>query len=182
MPQPHFNDKEYRWYAVNTYNTYEDKAADLILQRRQTMDLDKEISDVLVPKEKQIELKNGQRVVVERRIFQGYILVQMKLTDQSWRLVRDTPHVSGFVGDGQAPTPIEPEEVDKIRKRMGVNEPHHKIDYKVGDVVCIIEGAFKDQEGPVAEIDTQKGKLKVLINIFGRETPTELDVLQVRSL
>lgn len=181
MARPQFEDNQQRWYAVNTYNTYEDKAANLIQERRQTMGLKEDIEEVLVPKEKQVELKNGKRVVVERRIFQGYILVKMKLNDQTWRAVRDTPHVSGFVGDGQQPTPIEEAEIEKIKKRMGVDEPKHKIDYKVGDVVCIIEGAFKDQEGPVSEIDTQKGKLKVLINIFGRETPTELDVLQVKS-
>jgi len=129
-----------------------------------------------------IEIKNGKRKVVEKRIFQGYVLVQMKLSEDAWYIVRNTPSVTGFVGTGTEPTPVEGDEIEKIMKRMGREEPKHKIDYIIGDVVNITDGPFKGFDGAINEIDLQKGKLKVLVNMFGRETPVELDSLQVKRV
>jgi transcription termination/antitermination protein NusG len=129
-----------------------------------------------------IEVKNGKRKVVEKKIFQGYVMVQIKMSEDAWYIVRNTPSVTGFVGSGNDPTPIADEEIEKIMKRMGKAEPKHKIDYKPGDVVNIIDGPFKSFDGTVSEIDESKGKLKVLVNMFGRETPVELDGLQVKRV
>ncbi|MCA9348909.1 transcription termination/antitermination protein NusG [Candidatus Saccharibacteria bacterium] len=173
-------DSTKQWYAIHTYSAYEEKVAEAIRQRAESLDMKDKIIDVLVPKEKQIEIKNGKRRVVEKRIFQGYVLVQMKMSEEAWFIVRNTPNVTGFVGSGTEPTPIGKDEIEKIMKRMGVDQPKHKIDYKPGDVVQIIDGPFRDQEGAVSEVDAQKGKIKVLVNMFGRETPVELDSLQVK--
>jgi transcriptional antiterminator NusG len=140
------------------------------------------IFQVLVPKEKMIEVKNGKRKVVEKRIFQGYVLVQMKMSEDAWYIVRNTPSVTGFVGSGSEPTPVENDEIEKIMKRMGRAEPKHKIDYTIGEVVNITDGPFKGFDGSINEIDAAKGKLKVLVNMFGRETPVELDSLQVKRV
>ncbi len=140
------------------------------------------IFQALVPKEKHIEIKNGKRKIVEKRIFQGYVLVQMKLSEDAWYIVRNTPSVTGFVGSGTEPTPVDQDEIEKIQKRMGLEQPKHKIDYSLGEVVSIIDGPFKGFDGSVSEIDAQKGKLKVLVNMFGRETPVELDSLQVKRV
>ncbi len=129
------------------------------------------ILEVLVPKEKQIEIKNGKRKVVEKKIFQGYVLVQMKMTEDAWFIVRNTPSVTGFVGSGSEPTPLAKDEIDKIMKRMGRDEPKFKMDFALGEVVGIIDGPFKGFDGAVSEIDQNKGKIKVLVNMFGRETP-----------
>src|SRR5690606_15614648 len=153
-----------------------------ICQRAESLDMKDKIYQVLVPKEKMIEIKNGKRKVVEKRIFQGYVLVQMKLSEDAWYIVRNTPSVTGFVGTGTEPTPVSTDEIEKIMKRMGREEPKHKIDYKVGDVVSITDGPFKGFDGAINEIDEQKGKLKVLVNMFGRETPVELDSLQVKRV
>ena len=170
------------WYAVHTYSGYEEKVADSIKQRVESVDMADKIFDVLVPKEKQIEIKNGKRKVVEKRIFQGYVLVQMKMSEDAWYIVRNTPSVTGFVGSGTEPTPVEDQEMDKIMKRMGREDPKHKIDFTVGEVVNIIDGPFKGFDGSINEIDPAKGKLKVLVNMFGRETPVELDGLQVKRV
>jgi transcriptional antiterminator NusG len=170
-----------QWYAIHTYSGYEEKVAESIRQRAEYLDMKDKIHQVLVPKEKMIEIKNGKRKVVEKRIFQGYVLVQMKLSEDAWYIVRNTPSVTGFVGTGIEPTPVEGEEIEKIMKRMGRDEPKHKIDYNIGDIVSIIDGPFKGYEGAVNEIDAQKGKLKVLVSMFGRETPVELDSLQVKK-
>src|SRR6478672_1608165 len=171
-----------QWYAIHTYSGYEEKVAESIRQRADSLEMKDKIFDVVVPKEKQIEIKNGKRKVVEKRIFQGYVLVQMKLSEDAWFIVRNTPSVTGFVGSGIDPTPIEPEEIEKIQKRMGLEQPKHKMDYHVGEVVNIIDGPFKSFDGSISEIDEQKGKLKVLVNMFGRETPVELDSLQVKRV
>ena len=181
MTARHIN-KEQRWYAVHTYTAYEEKVAEEIRQRVSRLGIEEKITEVLVPKEKQIELKNGKRRIVAKRIFQGYVLVKMQLDKETWFTIRNTPNVTGFVGDGSNPTPVENEEIDKIFHRMEVEQPKHRINYRIGDIVKIVDGPFRDQEGLVAEIDVQKGKLKVLINAFGRETPMELDTLQVSSL
>lgn len=170
------------WYAIHTYSGYEEKVAENIHQRIDTLDMKDKIFEVIVPKEKQIEIKNGKRRVVEKRIFQGYVLVNMVLTDDSWYAVRNTPNVTGFVGSGNEPTPVSDSEMAQIKKRMGVEEPKFKIDFRIGEVVNITDGPFKGFDGTINEVDEQKGKLKVLVNIFGRETPVELDSLQVNKV
>ncbi len=172
-------DSTRQWYAIHTYSGYEEKVADSIRQRINAVDMADKIFDVMVPKEKQIEIKNGKRKVVEKKIFQGYALVEMKLTDETWYIVRNTPGVTGFVGSGTEPTPVSEAEITKIKKRMGVDDPKHHIDFAVGEVVSIVDGPFKGFDGAVSEIDTQKGKLKVMVEMFGRDTPVELDALQV---
>ena len=140
------------------------------------------IFDAIVPKEKQIQIKNGKRKIVEAKIFQGYVLVEMKLTDETWYIVRNTPGVTGFVGSGTSPTPVSESEIAKIKKRMGVEDPKHQIDFAEGEVVNIVDGPFKGFEGAVSEIDAVKGKLKVMVSMFGRDTPVELDALQVKKV
>ncbi|MCX6725484.1 MAG: transcription termination/antitermination protein NusG [Candidatus Saccharibacteria bacterium] len=169
------------WYAIHTYSGYEEKVAESIRQRAESLDMKDKIFQVLVPKEKMIEIKNGKRKVVEKRIFQGYVLVEMKLTEDAWYIVRNTPSVTGFVGSGTEPTPIDNDEMEKIQKRMGIEQPKFKMDYNIGDVVNITDGPFKGFDGAINEIDHAKGKLKVLVNMFGRETPVELDSLQVKK-
>lgn len=174
-------DTSKQWYAIHTYSGYEEKVAESIKQRAESLDMKDKIMQVLVPKEKMIEIKNGKRKVVEKKIFQGYVLVEMKMTEDAWYIVRNTPSVTGFVGSGNDPTPMSNEEVEKIMKRMGKEEPKHKIDFSEGEVVNIIDGPFKGFDGSISEIDEAKGKLKVLVNMFGRETPVELDGLQVKK-
>ena len=175
-------DSTRQWYAIHTYSGYEEKVADSIRQRIQAVDMADKIFDASVPKEKQIQIKNGKRKVVEVKIFQGYVLVEMKLTDETWYIVRNTPGVTGFVGSGTEPTPVSEAEIKKIKKRMGVEDPKHQIDFSEGEVVSIIDGPFKDFDGTVSEIDTTKGKLKVMVSMFGRDTPVELDALQVKKV
>lgn len=170
------------WYAISTYAGYEDKVADSIRQRIGTIDLADKIFDAIVPKEKHIEIKNGKRKVVDRKIFQGYVLVEMKLSDESWYIVRNTPGVTGFVGTGTQPTPVSDKEISKIKKRMGVEDPKYSVNYAIGEVVAITDGPFKGFDGTISEIDSGKGKLKVLVSMFGRETPVELDALQVKKI
>jgi transcription termination/antitermination protein NusG len=171
-----------QWYAIHTYSGYEEKVAESIRQRADSLDMKDKIFQVIVPKEKMIEVKNGKRKVVEKRIFQGYVMVQMKMSEDAWYIVRNTPSVTGFVGSGSEPTPISNEEIEKIMKRMGRDEPKHKIDFNIGEVVNITDGPFKGFDGSINEIDPAKGKLKVLVNMFGRETPVELDSLQVKRV
>jgi transcriptional antiterminator NusG len=175
-------DSHKQWYAIHTYSGYEEKVAESIRQRSDSLDMSDKIFQVVVPKEKMIEIKNGKRKVVEKRIFQGYVLVQMKMSEDAWYIVRNTPSVTGFVGSGTEPTPVEDQEMEKIMKRMGRDDPKHKIDFNVGEVVNIIDGPFKGFDGSINEIDAAKGKLKVLVNMFGRETPVELDGLQVKRV
>ena len=175
-------DSSRNWYAIHTYSGYEEKVAESIRQRADSLDMKDKIFQVVVPKEKMIEIKNGKRKVVEKRIFQGYVLVEMKLSEDAWYIVRNTPNVTGFVGTGTDPSPVEQDEMEKIMKRMGRDDPKHKMDYTIGEVVNIIDGPFKGFDGAINEIDEQKGKLKVLVNMFGRETPVELDSLQVKRV
>ena len=170
------------WYAINTYSGYEDKVADSIKQRIGTIDLKNKIFDAIVPKEKNIEIKNGKRKVVDRKIFQGYVLVEMKLSDETWYIIRNTPGVTGFVGTGTQPTPVSEKEIQKIKKRMGVEDPKFSINYAIGEVVSITDGPFKGFDGTISEVDSTKGKLKVMVSMFGRETPVELDALQVQKI
>jgi transcriptional antiterminator NusG len=170
------------WYAISTYAGYEDKVADSITQRINSIDLADKIFDAIVPKEKQIEIKNGRRKVVDRKIFQGYVLVEMKLSDETWYIIRNTPGVTGFVGTGTQPTPVSEREITKIKKRMGVEDPKFQVNFQIGEVVSITDGPFKGFEGTISEIDAAKGKLKVMVSMFGRETPVELDALQVKKI
>jgi len=146
------------------------------------MDMEEKIFNVLVPKEKKIKIKNGKRKTVEEKIFPGYVLVEMIVTDDSWYVVRNTPNVTGFIGTGTTPTPIAEEEINALQKRMGVDEPEYTFDVEKGSPVIITDGPFKGQEGKVAEIDEERGKIKILVSMFGRETPVELDFLQVKKV
>lgn len=181
MPKNRY-DSSRQWYAIHTYSGYEEKVADSIRQRINAVDMADKIFDVMVPKEKQIEIKNGKRKVVEKKIFQGYALVEMKLTDETWYIVRNTPGVTGFVGTSTQPTPVSDQEISKIKKRMGVEDPKHQIDFAEGEVVSITDGPFKGFDGSISEIDTQKGKVKVMVSMFGRDTSVELDALQVTKV
>lgn len=175
-------DDSRQWYAVHTYSGYEEKVAESIRQRIEAVDMADKIFDCIVPKEKQIQIKNGKRKVVDAKIFQGYVLVEMKLTDETWYIVRNTPGVTGFVGADTTPTPVSEHEIKKIKKRMGVEEPKHQIDFSEGEVVSIIDGPFKGFDGSISEIDALKGKIKVMVSMFGRDTPVELDALQVKKV
>ena len=175
-------DDSRNWYAIHTYSGYEEKVAESIRQRINGVDMADKIFDCMVPKEKQIQIKNGKRKIVEAKIFQGYVLVEMKLTDETWYIVRNTPGVTGFVGADTTPTPVSEKEIAKIKKRMGVEEPKHQIDFSEGEVVSIVDGPFKGFYGAIAEIDAVKGKIKVMVSMFGRDTPVELDALQVKKV
>ena len=170
------------WYVLHTYSGYEDNVARNLKQRIESMDMQEFIFDVMVPIEKKIKIKAGKRTVIEERIYPGYVLVDMIVTDASWYVVRNTPNVTGFIGLGTTPTPVDPKEIEMLKKRMGVDEPKYKIDVKIGDVVKIIDGPFKEFDGKVNEVDEEKGRVKVLVSIFGRETPVELDFLQIHKL
>lgn len=170
------------WYVLHTYTGYEDQVAENLRQRIESMDMQDKIFDVIVPVEKQIEIKNGKRKTVEKKIFPGYVLVNMIVTDDSWYVVRNTPNVTGFIGLGVRPTPMSPEEIKRIKKRMGVQEPKFKIELKINDLVRITDGPLKGFEAKVTNIDHDKGKIQVLMNMFGRETPVTLDFLQVKKI
>lgn len=178
----HRYDDSRQWYAIHTYSGYEEKVTESIKQRINAVDMADKIFDCIVPKEKQIQIKNGKRKVIDAKIFQGYVLVEMKLTDETWYIVRNTPGVTGFVGADTTPTPVSEHEMRKIKKRMGVEEPKHQIDFSVGEVVSINDGPFKGFDGSIAEIDAVKGKIKVMVSMFGRDTPVELDALQVKKV
>ena len=171
-----------RWFVLHTYSGYEDNVKRNLDQRIESFDMQDKIFNVIVPKEKKIKIKNGKRTVVEEKIFPGYVLVEMIVTDDSWYVVRNTPNVTGFVGSGTTPTPIDQKEIDELQKRMGVEEPTHKIDLDVDTPVRIIDGPFKNFEGKISNVDEARGKVKVLVSMFGRETPVELDALQVKKI
>jgi transcriptional antiterminator NusG len=170
------------WYVIHTYSGYEENVARNLKQRIESMDMQDLIFDVIVPKEKKIKIKNGKRTVIEEIIYPGYVLVEMIVTDASWYVVRNTPNVTGFIGLGTTPTPVDPKEIEMLKKRMGVAEPKYKIDVKKGDAVKINDGPFKDFDGKIQDVDEEKGKVKVLVSIFGRETPVELDFLQIKKI
>jgi len=171
-----------RWYVLHTYSGYEENVSRNLKQRIESMDMEDKIFDVLVPMETKIKIKNGKRTTVREKIFPGYVLVSMIVNDDSWYVVRNTPNVTGFVGSGTAPTPVSEEEIKELQRRMGVEEPTYKIDVSVGTPVKIVDGPFKDFEGKVSDIDENKGKVKVLVSMFGRETPVELDLLQIKKI
>ena len=169
------------WYVLHTYSGYEDNVARNLKQRIESMGMEDKIIQVIVPREKKIRVKNGKRRTIEERLFPGYVLVQMIVTEDSWYVVRNTPNVTGFVGSGTTPTPVSQEEINRLLKRMGEDEPKYKIDVQEGDAVKIMDGPFKDFEGRISEVNEAKGAVKVLVNVFGRETPVELDFLQIRK-
>jgi len=170
------------WYVIHTYSGYEDAVAKALKQRVESLGMEDKIFNVIVPKEKKIKIKDGKRKVIEEKIYPGYVLVEMIVTDDSWYVVRNTPNVTGFVGAGTTPIPVSTNEIEILQKKMGVEQPQYKIDVKAGDMVKINDGPFKDFDGRVSEIDESRGKVKVLVNMFGRDTPVELDSLQIKKL
>jgi len=170
------------WYVLHTYSGYEEAVARNLKQRIESLGMEGKIFNVLVPTEKKIKIKNGKRQIIEEKVYPGYVLVEMIVTDDSWYVVRNTPRVTGFIGAGTVPTPVSDLEIKGLQKRMGVEEPKYKIDVAVGDAVKIVDGPFKDYDGKISEIDEKRGKIKVLVSIFGRETPVELDFLQIKKI
>lgn len=170
------------WYAIHTYSGYEQAVARNLKQRAESMDMQDKIFDVIVPTKQVTKVKRGSRVEEEEQIYPGYVLVQMEVTDDSWYVVRNTPRVTGFVGSGSRPDPLEEGEVEELFEQMSEETSEHEIDVSEGDPVRIIDGPFDDQEGTVDEVDPERGKVKVLVSMFGRETPVELDFLQIEPL
>ena len=169
------------WYVIHTYSGYEDAVEKALRQRIESLNMHDLIFDVVVPKESTITIKKGEHVTEKKRLFPGYVLVDMIVTDESWYVVRNTPNVTGFVGSGTIPVPVRPEEFDVIQKHIKKEEPKFKINFSVSEQVIISDGPFKNYEGLIDSIDEKKGKLKVLVTIFGRETPVELDFVQVKK-
>jgi transcriptional antiterminator NusG len=170
------------WYAIHTYSGYENAVARNLKQRIESLGMEDKIFNVIVPVEKKVKIKGGKRVMVEEKIYPGYVLVDMIVTDDSWYVVRNTPRVTGFIGAGVVPVALDESEVSELFKRMGGDTVKHKIDLTKGESVTIVDGPFKDFEGKVSELDDERGKVKVLVSMFGRETPVELDFLQVKKI
>ncbi len=176
------SDGERRWYAIHTYSGYENAVARNLRQRIESLGMQGLIFDVVVPTEKKIRVKGGKRVTEEERIYPGYVLVDMIVNDESWYVVRNTPRVTGFVGSGTQPVPLTAAEYDALVGRMSKDTVKHKVDLTAGDSVMITDGPFKDLEGKIGAVDEDSGKIKVLVSMFGRETPVELDFLQVKRV
>ncbi|MCH7597624.1 transcription termination/antitermination factor NusG [Patescibacteria group bacterium] len=174
--------QERNWYAIHTYAGYENAVLRNLKQRIESLGLGDLIFNVIVPTEKKIKIKGGKRIVEDEKIYPGYIMVDMIVTDYSWYVVRNTPRVTGFVGSGIHPVPLSQEEVDNLFKRMETDTVKHKIDLNIDDSVTIIDGPFKELEGKIGEIDEEQGKIKVMVSMFGRDTPIELDFLQVKKV
>jgi transcriptional antiterminator NusG len=172
---------ERAWYVVHCYSGYENKVRHNLEQRIDTMGMKDRIFDVVIPTQEEIEVKDGKRRTVERHVFPGYVLVNMIMSEESWYVVRNTPGVTGFVGMGNQPTPLRPEEVAQILRRMEAEAPRVKVTFRVGERVRIVDGPFNDFRGTVSEIDMERSKVRVMVNFFGRETPVELDFLQVEK-
>ena len=170
------------WYAIHTYSGYEDRVKKNLEQRVKFMDSQEEIAQVVIPTEEEVEIRGGQRRTIAKQILPGYILVEMVMTDQSWNIVRNTPGVTGFVGSGGKPVPLPDDEVEHILKQMRAETPKIKVGFRQGQSVRVTDGPFTDFVGIVDEIGAEKGKVKVLLSLFGRETPVELDFLQVEKL
>jgi transcriptional antiterminator NusG len=171
-----------RWYVIHTYSGYEENVQSNLKQRIDSMEMQDKIFDVLVPKIKKIKIKNGKRKIVEEKIYPGYVLVKMILTDESWYVVRNTPNVTGFAGPSASPTPLSPQEVERLQKLMGMHEPTFTMDFSINMPVKVVDGPFKGLEGKIQALDESKGRVTVLINMLGRETPVELDSLQIKKL
>lgn len=170
------------WYAIHTYSGYENAVARNLKQRIESLGMEDKIFDVVVPTEKKVKIKAGKRVEEEEKIYPGYVLVNMVVTDDSWYVVRNTPRVTGFVGSGVFPVPLDIKEVDELFRRMNSETVKHNIDLTTDDTVRIVDGPFKDLEGKVGEVDEERGKVRVLVPMFGRETPVELDFLQIKKI
>ena len=170
------------WFVIHTYSGHEERVKKNLEQRMKFMDSGDEISQIVIPTEDEVEVRSGQRRTVARKILPGYVLVQMEMSDQSWNVVRNTPGVTGFVGSENKPVPLREEEADQILKQMTAEAPRVKIGFKAGQSVRVTDGPFTDFVGTVDEINTEKGKVKVLLSLFGRDTPVELDFLQVERL
>lgn len=170
------------WYVIHTYSGYEDAVAKNLKQRIESLAMEGKIFNVIVPKEKKIKIKNGKRKTVEEKIYPGYVLVEMIVDDESWYVVRNTPRVTGFLGAGTTPIPVSKKDIDDLMRRMDAGEPEFKVDFAVGEAVKVMDGPFKGFEGRVSEIDQERGKIKVLVNMFGRDTPVELDSLQIKKV
>lgn len=181
MPSKEAMTNERSWYVVHCYSGYENKVRHNLEQRIDTMGMKDRIFDVIIPTQEEIEVKEGKRRTVERHVFPGYVLVNMVMSEESWYVVRNTPGVTGFVGMGNQPTPLRPEEVSQILRTMEAEAPRVKVTYRAGERVRIVDGPFNDFRGTVAEIDMEKSKVRVMVNFFGRETPVELDFLQVEK-
>jgi len=179
--QAELRDGEAHWYVIHCYSGYENKVRHNLEQRIESMGMKNMIFDVVIPTQEEIEVKDGKRRTVERHVFPGYVLVNMILTEESWYVVRNTPGVTGFVGMGNEPTPLRTDEVSQILRRMEAEAPHVKVSFKVGERVRIVDGPFNDFRGTVSEIDVERTKVRVMVNFFGRETPVELDFLQVEK-
>ena len=175
-------DGERHWYAIHTYAGYENAVVRNLKQRIDSLGMNEKIFNVVVPTEKKIKVKAGKRAEEEEKIYPGYVLVDMVVTDDSWYVVRNTPRVTGFVGSGVQPVPLSQAEVDDLFKRMNADTVKHTTNLELNDAVIINDGPFKDLEGKVSEVDEERGKIKVLVSMFGRETPVELDFLQVRKI
>ena len=175
-------DGERHWYAIHTYSGYENAVSRNLKQRIGSLGMENLIFDVVVPTEKKIRVKGGKRVTEEERIYPGYVLVDMIVNDESWYIVRNTPRVTGFVGSGTQPVPLSEAEYLELMKQMNDETIKHKVDLSIDDIVNIVDGPFKELEGKVGEVDEASGKVKVLVNMFGRETPVELDFLQVKKI
>ncbi len=174
--------KKARWYVVHTYSGHENKVAETLKQRTQTLNLEDKILEVLIPVQERIMIKRGQRKTINEKIFPGYMLVKLELSDDAWLAVRTTQGVTGFVGIGNKPTPLPKHEVQAIQKYMNLGTPQYKADFTEGEAVKIIDGPFLDFLGTVKSINEEKGKVEVLVSIFGRETPVELDFLQIQKV
>jgi len=174
-------EQDKNWYVIHTYSGYEDAVAKNLRQRIESLGMENKIFNVIVPKEKKIKVKNGKRKTVEEKIYPGYVLVEMIVDDESWYVVRNTPRVTGFLGSGTVPIPVSKKDIDDLFRRMEVQEPEFQIDFEVGAEVKILDGPFKGFDGKVSEIDKDRGKIKVLVNMFGRDTPVELDSLQIKK-
>lgn len=173
---------ERKWYVIHTYAGYEEAVAKNLEQRIETFKMQDYIFNILVPKEKKVKIRSGKRITTEEKIFPGYVFVEMIVNDDSWYVVRNTPQVTGFVGSGITPVPVDEKQMEEIKKRISQEGPEFKLDFEVGDLVKITDGPFKDLEGKLSEVDKEKGKIKVMVSIFGRETPVELDFLQVKKI
>lgn len=174
--------RDRNWYAIHTYAGYENAVLKNLKQRIESLGMEDKIFNVIVPTEKKIKIKAGKKVEVEEKIYPGYVLVDMIVTDDSWFVVRNTPRVTGFVGSGVYPVPLEQKEVDELFGRMQKDTAKHSINLEVEDMIMVVDGPFKDLEGKIEEVDEERGKVKVLVSMFGRETPVELDFLQVKKI
>lgn len=170
------------WYVIHTYPGEEEAVARSLKQRIENLSMEDKIFSVIVPKEKKIKIRSGKRKTIEERIYPGYVFVEMIVTDDSWYVVRNTPRVTGFIGSGTTPISVSQKEIEILKKRMDMRIPQYKIDVTPGSLVKITDGPFKDFEGKISEIDQERGKLKVLVNVFGRDTPVEVDSLQIKKM